>query len=150
MQEFCVDCESSVRVRTFHTKGCVAACRACLRYGYGFPCTTEPGQRKIACPDCHFTFPNKDCFNYHQLEQLPNQQRKFKSICQQRYYCELCWKPVYARGDRHKCGQTEPNDDNCDICSSLEFAELHPARQRRQTQLASSKTPAPAKEPKLY
>ena len=100
MHDFCVDCESSVRVRAFHTKGCVAACRACLRFGYGFPCTTVPGQRKIACPDCHFTFQNKDCFNYHKLEQLPNQQRKFKSICQQRYYCELCWKPVYARGAR--------------------------------------------------
>ena len=119
MHDFCVDCEKSAETRKYHTKGCVAACRSCLRFGYGFPCTTAPGQRKIACPDCHFIFPNKECFNYHKIEQLPNQQLKFKSICQQRYYCELCWKPVYTRGDRHKCGQTAPNDENCDICGGL-------------------------------
>ena len=50
---------------------------------------------------------------------MPGQQRKFKSICQQRYYCELCWKVVFARGDRHKCGQTAPNDEICERCGGL-------------------------------
>ena len=108
-----------METRKYHTKGCVAACRDCYRFGYGFPCTTPQGQRKIACPDCHFTFKNADCFNYHKLEQTPGQQRKFKSICQQRYYCELCWKVVFSRGDRHKCGQTAPNDDICERCGGL-------------------------------
>ena len=122
MNDFCIDCEKSCETRRFHTKGCVAACRACLRFGYMFPCAKPQGQRKIACPDCHFTFPNSDCFNYHKMEQIPGQQRKFKSICQQRYYCELCWKVVYTRDTgprRHKCGQTLPNDTNCEICGGL-------------------------------
>ena len=119
MHDFCVDCETQVNKRVYHTKGCIAACRQCLRFGYGYPCATPQGHRKIACPDCHFTFPNMDCFNYHKIEQMPGQPRKFKSICQQRYYCELCWKPVFVRGDRHKCGQTAPNDEICERCGGI-------------------------------
>ena len=122
MHDFCVDCESSVRERTFHTKGCVAACRDCYRFGYGFPCSTPQVQRKIACPYCHFTFKNANCFNYHKLEQMPGQQRRFKSICQQRYYCELCWKVVFARDTgprRHKCSEPMPNDEICERCGGL-------------------------------
>ena len=76
---------------------------------------------KIFCPKCHFTFQNEECFQYHQLEQMPTQQRKFKSLCQQRYICELCWKVVYARGEnsklRHKCSRSSnKNEDICEIC----------------------------------
>ena len=116
MQDFCIDCEKQVNKRMFHPKGCVAACYACYRFGYGFPCATPPGQRQIACPDCHFTFPNADCFQYHKLEHMPGQSRKFKSICKQRYVCELCLKWVFSRGSRHQCGQTAPDDDICERC----------------------------------
>ena len=106
-----------VNKRVFHTKGCSAACYQCLRFGHGVPCTTSPGKMKISCPDCHFTFSNEDCFNYHKLEEIPGQQRKVKSLCQQRYVCELCWKVVYTRGRRHVCGQNiNNNDEICEIC----------------------------------
>ena len=49
---------------------------------------------------------------------MPGQQRQIKSLCQQRYTCELCWKVVYTRGRQHVCGQNSSsnNDQICDIC----------------------------------
>ena len=116
MQDFCIDCEKQVNARIYHPKGCVAACYACYRFGYGFPCAAPPDQRRITCPDCHFVFPNADCFQYHKLKQMPGQSRTFKSICQQRYMCEQCWKFVYTRGEQHKCGQTPSNEECCERC----------------------------------
>ena len=63
-----------------------------------------------------------DCFNYHKMEQMPGHQRKFKSICQQRYYCELCWKVVFARDTgprRHRCSEPMPNTEICLRCGGL-------------------------------
>jgi hypothetical protein len=123
VHQFCFDCEHSVR-RWTHWIGCKVTCRMCFRYGPDRPCQ---GNAMLMCQDCHFPFPNADCFAYHRLNRQPDQQEvtdgraahQFRSICEYRRRCLHCGFVIYTWGRQqqrqHLCQQQHqqqqpPND----------------------------------------
>lgn len=123
MHGFCIDCEKTVERRKHHTKGCIAACDRCYRFGIGYPCATPSNQNPITCIDCSFVFATQDCYDFHKLQRHAEEQqlgdgrrgRPFKSICEMRYLCRRCSRVVYERGTgpqrQHQCARQQNQPD---------------------------------------
>lgn len=131
-----MECERSVEWRKHHTKGCIAACQQCYRYGIEYPCKPADGEPTLNCADCSFMFQNADCFAFHKLQQRPDardgrSQRRFKSICEMRRLCRRCHRVVYSREGEHRCGQLQQQQEQqqlqqswpskCEECWGIHF-----------------------------
>lgn len=87
-------------------------CPLCLRFGeLRFPCQREPNVEPIRCEQCHFVFPNNDCWMAHRrnVDPLPpgcqdgRRGRLYRPLCEERRFCRLCGNLIYRRFGPHQC-----------------------------------------------
>lgn len=124
--DFCLECERPVYPGQYHPRQCPAACKRCLRHGFGYPCKKIKDSPATKCKKCGFVFANEDCFRYHRT--LHGKQ--MRTICQKRYICKKCGRVVITRAGKHNCSLKKtkgsaPNKHSqlCSNCGIIHDAE---------------------------